>query len=246
MAERARIRYAEPRTPTADARAASASGLCAPGWLARHLAVALLLIVLGSVAFSALAYELSSNGPMVQLDAQLAASFHAMALKTPGWLLEMMTFGFFLGKEDLQLLGAILVVYFLYKRYWPEVGMVIIGWAGGSLIWTPLIYYFNRPRPSQQVGIEVKTIPSFPSGHSMFALLALGLLAYMVIPKMPSLFWKWVVGIAALALILFVGFSRVFEGGHYLSDVLAGYALGLAWGALVYTVLEIFVVKRRV
>ncbi len=246
MAERAGIRYAEPRSPITDRRASSVSGLRAPGWLARHLAVALLLIVLGSVSFSALAYELSSNGPMVQLDTQLATMFHAMALKTPGWLLETMTFGFFLGKEDLQLLGAILVVYFLYKRYWPEVGMVIIGWAGGSLIWTPLIYYFNRPRPSQQVGIEVKTIPSFPSGHSMFALLALGLLAYMVIPKMPSLFWKWVVGITALALILFVGFSRVFEGGHYLSDVLAGYALGLAWGALVYTVLEIIVVKRRV
>ncbi len=86
--------------------------------------------------------------------------------------------------------------------------------------------------------MPVKTIPSFPSGHSMFALLAFGLLAYLLIPKMPSLFWKWVVGLAALALVLFVGFARVFEGGHFLSDVLAGYAVALAWGGMVYTLLE--------
>ncbi len=150
-----------------------------------------------------------------------------------------MTFGFFLGKEDLQLLGAILVVYFLYKRYWAEIGMVLIGWSGGSFVWNWLIYYFNRPRPAAQIGIEVKTIPSFPSGHTMFSMLAFGLMAYLLVPKMPSLFWKWVVALAAIALMAFVGFSRVFEGGHFLTDVLAGYAVGLAWGVLVYTILEI-------
>ncbi len=80
----------------------------------------------------------------------------------------------------------------------------------------------------------------------MFVTLALGLLAYMLVPKMPSLFWKWVIAIAAVLLMLFVGFSRVFQGGHFLSDVLAGYALALAWGALIYTVLEIFTLGRRV
>ncbi len=246
MAEQARIRFAGQRSRAVARASTSCCELSAPGWLARHALIAVLLILLGGLSFGALAYELQTNGPMVQLDTQLSSMFHGMILKTPGPIVEEMTFGFFLGKEDLQLLGAILVVYFLYKKYWPEIGMVLIGWAGGSLIWTPLIYYFNRMRPAQQVGIQVHTIPSFPSGHSMFALLALGLLAYMVVPKMPSLFWKWVVAIAAVLLILFVGFSRVFENGHYLSDVLAGYALGLAWGVLVYTVLEFFVIRRRV
>ncbi len=246
MAEGARIRYAGAGR-TAVARTSESCGdLSAPGWLARHPLIAVLLVGIGGLSFGLLAYELRTNGPMVQLDTQLAAMFHGMVLRTPGPIVEAMTFGFFLGKEDLQLLGAILMAYFVYKKYWPEIGMVLIGWAGGSLIWTPLIYYFNRMRPAQQVGIEVRTIPSFPSGHSMFALLALGLLGYMLVPKMPSLFWKWAVAIVTVLLILFVGFSRVFEGGHYLSDVLAGYALGLAWGTLVYTVLEAFVNRRRV
>lgn len=246
MAEATSVRIQEQSRAVAAENTASCSDLRAPGWLARHPLVAIALILFASLAFGALAYELRTNGPMVQLDTQLAAFFHAMATKTPGMILETMTFGFFLGKEDLQLLGAILVLYFIYKRYWPELAMVIVGWAGGSLIWNPLIYYFNRPRPEQQLGIEVKTIPSFPSGHSMFAVLALGLLTYMLVPRMPSLFWKWLTAIFGVLLILFVGFSRVFEGGHYLSDVLAGYALGIAWGVLVYTILELFVIRRRV
>jgi undecaprenyl-diphosphatase len=167
-----------------------------------------------------------------------------MAAKLPAAVNELLTFGFFLGKEDLQLLGVILVVYFLHKRLWEELGMVLIGWAGGSLIWTPLVHYFNRARPQAQLGIEVR-IPSFPSGHSMFALLSLGLLAYLLVPRMPSTFWKWVIAVAAVLVILFIGLSRVLQGGHYPSDILAGYALGIAWGTLVYAVLEWIAIRRR-
>ena len=39
-----------------------------------------------------------------------------------------------------------------------------------------------------------------------------------------------------LLIMLFDGFSRIFQGNHYLTDVLAGYALGIAWAGLVYTV----------
>jgi membrane-associated phospholipid phosphatase len=71
------------------------------------------------------------------------------------------------------------------------------------------------------------------------------MLAYFLIPRMPSLFWKWVIAIAGIATVLFIGYSRLFEGGHYLMDLIAGAALGIAWGGLVYTVLETFVVRRR-
>ncbi len=218
--------------------------LSAPGWLARHPWVGLILMVLGSLAFGFLAFQLQTNGPLIQLDQQVATASQAMWKTVPAPLIEFMTYGFFLGKEDLQLLGAILVIYFLYKRFWAEIGMVVIGWAGGSVLWNWLVYTFNRARPQQQLGIEVKTIPSFPSGHSMFVLLALGLLAYMLVPKMPSRFWKWVVALGLLLLILWVGISRVFEHGHYLTDVLAGYAVAIAWGGLVYTLLEGVVVRR--
>jgi undecaprenyl-diphosphatase len=46
--------------------------------------------------------------------------------------------------------------------------------------------------------------------------------------------------------MLFIGYSRVFLGGHYLTDVIAGYGLGLAWAAFVFTVIERLFFRRGV
>ncbi|HEX7434718.1 MAG TPA: phosphatase PAP2 family protein, partial [Anaerolineaceae bacterium] len=54
-----------------------------------------------------------------------------------------------------------------------------------------------------------------------------------------------VVILLATFIIVFVGFSRVFTGGHYLTDVLAGYAVGIAWSGLAFTLIEIYFKKRR-
>lgn len=217
----------------------------APGWLARHIGVAAILIILGSLLFGAMAYELKTNGPMIAEDTALASQLHAEAVKTANTTGETATFGFFLGKEVIELIGVVLVVYFVYKKFWPEVAMIVIGWSGGTVIWYFITRYFDRVRPAQQMGIAVH-YPSFPSGHTMQAMLCFGLLAYFLIPHMPSTFWKWVIGIAAVVTMLFIGASRVFQGGHYLSDVLAGYGIGLAWGTLIYTIMEALTPRKRV
>jgi undecaprenyl-diphosphatase len=64
-------------------------------------------------------------------------------------------------------------------------------------------------------------------------------------PKMPSLFWKWVLALAALLTMVYIGYSRLFTDGHYLSDVLAGYALGIAWAGLIYTLIERISMRRK-
>jgi len=217
----------------------------APGWLARHLLVGLLMIIIGGSVFGLLAVELKTNGPLISHDVPLASQLHGMATHAPASFIEIMTFGFFLGKEMIELTGFVLVVYFLYKHLWPELGMVLLGWSGGALLWIFVTRYFNRVRPEAQIGIVVHE-PSFPSGHTMQAMLCFGMLAYFIIPRMPSLFWKWVIAVAAVAAMLFIGFSRLYEGGHYLTDVLAGYALGMAWAGLIYTAMDAFVIRRRV
>jgi membrane-associated phospholipid phosphatase len=69
---------------------------------------------------------------------------------------------------------------------------------------------------------------SFPSGHSFFALVVYGMLAYWLTRDAPrrARRWGWAL---AVGLILLVGFSRVFLGEHYPSDVAAGYAVALPW-----------------
>jgi undecaprenyl-diphosphatase len=54
-----------------------------------------------------------------------------------------------------------------------------------------------------------------------------------------------VIAIAALVAVLFIGYSRLVQGGHYLTDVIAGYALGIAWAGLIYSLMETFVIRRR-
>ena len=224
------------------------SGECefrAPGWLARHVGVAVILVIVGGLLFGAMAYELKTSGPLISTDTALASSLHATAVSTANTTNETMTFGFFLGKEVIELIGVILVIYFLYKKFWPELGMVLIGWSGGTVIWFFVTRYFDRMRPAEQMGIPVH-YPSFPSGHTMQSMLVFGLLAYFLMPHLPNTFWRWIIAMVAVVAMLFVGFSRVFQGGHYLSDVLAGYGLGLAWGALIYTWMETYTLKRRV
>jgi len=215
-----------------------------PGWLARWPIIGLTMFLVGGFIFGALAHNVWTRGPLLQWDMPLSAEFHNEAVKEPPRIIELLIFGFFVGKELVQVITIILALYFLHKRFWRELAMLLVGLGGGAIIWYFLIGIFNRPRPAAQIGIVV-TDPSFPSGHVITAVLAYGLLAYLFVPKMPSLFWKWVVVIAAILTILYIGFSRLFLGGHYLTDILAGYALGIAWAGLVYTLIERISMRRK-
>jgi membrane-associated phospholipid phosphatase len=208
-----------------------------PGLLAKWPIIGIVMILVGGAVFGALAYNVWTKGPLLQWDVPITTELHQEAVKEPPRIIELLTFGFFVGKELVQVIAIILALYFLHKRFWRELAMLLVGLGGGALIWYFLTGIFNRPRPEAQIGIVV-TDPSFPSGHVITAVLAYGLLAYLFVPKMPSLFWKWVVVIAAILTILYIGFSRLVLGGHYLTDLLAGYALGIAWAGLVYTLIE--------
>ena len=218
--------------------------LRAPGWLAKWPIIGIVMFLVGGLMFGALAYNVWTRGPLLQWDMPLSAEFHNEAVKEPPRIIELLTFGFFVGKELVQVITIILALYFLHKRFWRELAMLLVGLGGGAIIWYFLIGIFNRPRPAAQIGIVV-TDPSFPSGHEITAVIAYGLLAYLFVPKMPSLFWKWVVVIAAILTILYIGFSRLFLGGHYLTDILAGYGLGIAWAGLVYTLIERISMRRK-
>lgn len=226
-------------------RDTSSEGLRAPGLFKRWPIVGILMVLLGGLSFAGLGYNLIAHGPLLQVDTSVYKQFLATAKSAPPSVNEIMLFGFFIGKEVVQVIVTILTIYFLYKRFWRELAMLWISSAAGSVVWNFIIAYFARPRPPAQTGLQITTIPSFPSGHAMSALICYGLLAYLLIPRMPTLFWKWVVGIAAILIVLFDGFSRVFQGNHYLTDVLAGYALGIAWAGLVYTLIEGIFIQRK-
>jgi membrane-associated phospholipid phosphatase len=218
--------------------------LRATGLLAKWPIIGITLFVFGSLIFGGLTYNLLANGPLLVWDRLIANTLPAIGLKSPVYVKDIMIAGFYTGKEVVTGLTILFCLYFLFKRYWQELAMMAIGWTGSALLFNALSMLIGRMRPSTQIWIIVN-IPGFPSGHAVSVVVFYGLMAYLLVPKMPSFFWKVVVIAAALLTIGFVGFSRIFTGGHYLTDILAGYAVGIAWSGLIYTVIEIYFQRRR-
>ena len=65
-----------------------------------------------------------------------------------------------------------------------------------------------------------------------------GLLAYFIVPKIASRVGKAAAILLAVLLVLFIGYSRFFMGAHYITDVIAGTALGVAWVTLAILSIE--------
>jgi len=88
---------------------------------------------------------------------------------------------------------------------------------------------FARPRPTFSDPLATALYYSFPSGHAMMSLIAYGLLGYFLFNALPERWQRVVVSAGLIVLILLIGFSRIYLGVHYLSDVLAGFAVGGLW-----------------
>jgi undecaprenyl-diphosphatase len=221
------------------------TGLRMPGLLARWPLIGVAMVVLGGLLFGAMAVNLQTHGPLLSVDARVSNDLHAIALQSSPAVRGAMIFSFYLGKHLILAMGLTLGLYFLYKRFWPELSMVAITWSGEGALLTFLSWYFHRARPVFEVSVwRQMTIPGFPSGHCISTVMGFGLLAYLLVPKVPSRFWKAVVIVVAGLVILYIGFSRMFVGDHYLTDILAGYGLGVAWTGLVCTLVEVISKKK--
>jgi undecaprenyl-diphosphatase len=78
---------------------------------------------------------------------------------------------------------------------------------------------------------------SFPSGHSTLSAATFLTLAMLIASLEPNRGTKHLVFALAALLVLGIGFSRVYLGVHWPSDVLAGWCLGAAWALAAWTVL---------
>lgn len=128
----------------------------------------------------------------------------------------------------LGLLGTT-VALALWWRGWRALALSwVLAMAGNALLNPALKRIFERVRPIHEHGLVSETGWSFPSGHTSSATVAYGMLAYLALRLLPPR-WHLPALLAAAATIFTVGCSRVFLQVHFASDVLAGFASGLAW-----------------
>ena len=220
------------------------TGIQSPEKFAKRPMIGWLMFILGGLVFGALFYNLAAQGPLLQWDKALSTVLPVLGLQNPATLKPIMDAGYYLGGWGVIILAILFGIYFIAKRYWQELTMLVIGMAGETLLFLAISNLVGRIRPPTQIWIILK-IPGFPSGHSFAAVVFFGLLAYLLAPKMKSTFGKAFVVVVAILIMLFIGFTRVFTAAHYLTDVLAGYALGIAWSGAAFTLIEIYFQKRR-
>jgi len=199
-----------------------------PGqYLGLHLTVGLLAAAGGLWLFGGLAEDLLTGDPIVRFDRVLDAYLHSLAsppLTT--FFLVVTAFG---SIETIVLLGVVVAAFFAWGRRWLFLGSWLAAVAGSAVLNHLLKGLFERPRPYFEHPLLIETSYSFPSGHAMESFVVYGMLAYFAVLALRT--WESRVGLVlgAALLVLLIGFSRMYLGVHYLSDVLAGYAAGGVW-----------------
>ena len=101
-------------------------------------------------------------------------------------------------------------------------GIALIGSASLNLGAKQL---FARERPSLWESIAPESTFSFPSGHAMGSIT----LAMVLVLLAWHTRWRWWITLPMVAFTLMVGLSRVYLGVHFPSDILAGWAVAIAW-----------------
>lgn len=125
---------------------------------------------------------------------------------------------------------SILLSYFIYRFWTKDTFLLKVFWAAFILdLASGLVmkYFIGRDRPLGSIG---ESGYSFPSAHAMAAIFVYGFIAILIL-RMNDMGKKkrYSAAILSVAAFLLVGFSRVYLGVHYLSDVLGGYLIGWFW-----------------
>jgi len=135
---------------------------------------------------------------------------------------------------------AALIIATMFRREWRAVA---IGWVllagGGEIVEQILKRTFRRDRPSNVEEWLVAGGYSFPSGHSMGAMVGYGLMTYLILLRVRRPMPRIAVIVCAAAIVFAIGFSRLLLGVHYFTDVIGGYAAGLVWISLAIATVEL-------
>lgn len=139
------------------------------------------------------------------------------------------------GVAFIVLLG-VLCFMFCKKNRW----FITFDLVGCTVINQTIKHIVRRPRPNVLRLVEESGY-SFPSGHSMISVAFYGLVIYFVYKNINNKYLKWALISLLSLLILTIGFSRIYVGVHYFTDVVGGFFLALA-----YLIVYIYIYNKKV
>jgi membrane-associated phospholipid phosphatase len=190
------------------------------------LAIGFMLAVSALVFFAWLAGEML-EGDTAHFDAFVRSAVHAY---TSDNLTALMKFVTLLGSSLVLVPVSVLAIgIFFARREYHVVRLLVASFAGGLALEIVLKLAFHRARPVPFFNLPAPSSYSFPSGHALVSLCVYSALAMIFAARVSSIAAKIAIWTLAGLLIFAIGFSRVYLGVHYPSDVVAGYAAGIVW-----------------
>jgi membrane-associated phospholipid phosphatase len=194
-------------------------------------ALGLVVVIVGAVPFlTLLALVEASWTPLRRLDIGVAEGLNAWLAASPGWLPPTEIASELGGGATATVVLSLAAVWLLIRRQ-PRLAAYVVVTGLGLAVLVPVSKaLIGRTRPDVAIPlVELPTNASFPSGHAMTSLVTWGLLLLVAWPRVRR---RGVLLTSVAMLVLLVGATRLVLGVHFVTDVLAGWALGAAWLAV--------------
>ncbi len=220
-------------------------------WSAANVAFVLFAAVAGAamVGLTAIAHQVQENvvdhDGITAIDQPVLDA--ALTLRSPGLNEAITTYTDVGGPVGMPIVALVAVaVLVAVRRRWTPIVLVVsaaLGSLAMTLVGKSLI---GRMRPPTALAVPpYEDSPSFPSGHTLNATVLVTVIVYLVLIWTTAT-WQRVLALAVGGtFIVTMGLSRVFLGHHWLTDVIAGWAIGLAWALAVITAHRLWLTLHR-
>jgi undecaprenyl-diphosphatase len=185
-------------------------------------ASAAFLLLLGLVA--------AHWGPLLAADRGIAVELHSVAVRHPGWTrLNRVLTDWVWDPVTMRLLLLAAAVWLVVRRENRQALWLVLAGAVGWVLQAAAKLLVGRQRPRWPDPVDSASFPAFPSGHATTAALVCGALLWLLLLRRPARsFWCVAACAVAFVSVAGVGFTRVYLGVHWPSDVLGGWLLAAA------------------
>ena len=190
-----------------------------------------ILLTLGAAVaaglFAIVAIAVVTGGGLVSLDIRVTEWLHAHA--TPALTNIIVAITNAHSMAAISVYTAVLALILAWKRDWLWMWTAVLTVSGGLLINWLLKQVFQRARPTLDNPLLTLETYSFPSAHTAGATLFYGVLAAYLISRCDNVAAKMGCALVAACFIALAGFSRVYLGVHFTSDVIGAACASAAW-----------------
>ncbi len=139
-------------------------------------------------------------------------------------------------------LTAAVLGLLLWKRHYAEARFFALDTFGGAVLSYFLKLAFSKQRPQLWDSPINEVTFSYPSGHALGSVVLYGFLSYIVASLHPQ-YLKAAYSVGLL-LIVTIGFSRLYLGVHWPTDIIGGYGIGLIWITVCISLLRLQKLKQ--